>query len=130
VAKGKSRQRGHRAANAAAARTHRQRPPECCRSHWAAAGRRLPAVSDQLSASQTNALLYAGCWDCQTLELAETVVGLAELYGWGSCGVTALSESHGQTRSVLDCLIAAEEQLLRRRVWHTRAGRIAAGGWA
>ena len=90
---------------------HPQKPPHCCQTHAAA-----------------SAIQGAPCWDCQTLDLAETVSGLAQLLGWGSCGVTALAESHGTTASVLDCLIAAEELLLERHCWHTRQGRRAAGG--
>ena len=66
---------------------------ECCRSHW--------AVSH-----------HQRCWDCVTLELAESRAGLAVLMSYRS--VSVLDGVARPVPSVLDCLIAAEEVLAAR----------------
>lgn len=60
-------------------------------------------------------LIAGRCWDCDSCTLAESLHGLATLW----------AESHGC--SVLDCLIAAEDQIAGES-WHTVGGRIAAAG--
>lgn len=110
----KQRRSAAAAAHAEAA-PHRQRRPHCCRTHWSAgpfSGQ--PAV---------DAVKQCGCWDCASLAMADTVLGLAELFGWGGCGLSHTLAGHGSARSVLDCLVAAEEELLRRRPWHTHQAR-------
>ncbi len=54
------------------------------------------------------------CWDCSTLELADSLLGVAILMGWRSWRAVdgPLGRSHGD--SVLDCLIAAEDEMQSR----------------
>ena len=83
-------------------RGHRQRPPDCCATYAACYGPDSP------------------CVDCEVLEMADTRLGLAILFGWSPRGGGLADLGPGV--SVLDALILAEEELSRRPAF-TRIGR-------
>ncbi len=79
-------------------RPHPQKPPDCCRTHAACSSRQ-----------------GSPCWSCSTLAAADTVLGLAVLHGYGQ---RTFGDQPGPVPSVLECLLAAEEEIFRRRIMH------------